>query len=164
VETCEPAARYGRERFGLDIRATILEKAGLESGSFDLIHASHLIEHLNDPRAFVDELLRLCSPGGAIILTTPNIAGLQARILGSEWRSAIYDHLYLFSTRTLDALLAGRGLRVVRTATWGGWAAGLEPSFIKRPLDFLAKRLGFGDVMAFLCRRETLRSGGGNRV
>jgi len=151
VEPCEPAALFGRETFGLDIRVTVLEKASLPSRAFDVVHASHVIEHLNDPALFLAEAQRLIVPGGRLIVTTPNIDGLQARILGSRWRSAIYDHLYLFSKKNLKLLLERNGFEVIRTATWGGWAAGLRPAFIKKPFDRAVKAIGLGDVMAFLC-------------
>lgn len=152
VEPCEPAARHAREVLGLDVRPLVLEEAGFASGEFDLVHASHLIEHLNEPGAFLDEARRILRPGGFLVVTTPNAQGLQARLLGAEWRSAIYDHLYLFSKTTLPLLLRAHGFEVLRLVTWGGWAAGLRPAFLKPALDRLAKRLGFGDVMALLCR------------
>ena len=51
----------------------------------------------------------MLAPGGILALTTPNADGFQARLLGPEWRSAIYDHLYLFSLRTLASLLESHG-------------------------------------------------------
>ena len=163
VEPCEPAARYGRERYGLDIRATVLEKADLEPGSFDIVHASHVIEHLNDPRTLLHEARRLLIPSGRLILTTPNLDGFQARVLGGAWRSAIFDHLYLFSARSLRAMLEETGFRVERMVTWGGWARGLRPAFIKPALDSLVKPLGLGDVMAFLCSVDTRKDRGAGR-
>ena len=152
VEPCEPAARYGREVFGLDIRSTVLEKADLPTRSFDIVHASHLIEHLNEPARFIDVAETLIAGDGYMILTTPNAEGFQARFLGAKWRSAIYDHLYLFSKADLTQLLRKHGFEVLRSITWGGWAAGLKPRAAKKPLDKLAKSLGWGDVMALLCR------------
>jgi 2-polyprenyl-3-methyl-5-hydroxy-6-metoxy-1,4-benzoquinol methylase len=152
VEACAPAAAYGRERFGLDIRPTTLEAARLPAASFEVVHASHLIEHLNDPAAFLAEALRLLAPGGLLLLTTPNVDGFQAKLSGAEWRSAIYDHLYLFSKRTLSALLAEAGFDILATMSWGGWPRGRKPAFLKVPLDRAAKRLDRGDVMAFMAR------------
>ena len=153
LDACKPAVLHGRERFGLDLREGVLEEAGLEAGSFDLVHASHLIEHLNEPRDFLAEALGLLAPEGRLLLTTPNIGGFQARLLGSGWRSAINDHLYLFSKKTLAALIEASGGSILASVTWGGWAAGLRPAFIKGPLDRAAKLVGQGDVMALLCRR-----------
>lgn len=153
VELCEPAAAYGRARFRLAIHGGTLESAKFESETFEFVHASHLIEHLNEPLEFLAELSRITVPGGLLMLTTPNVDGLQARLFGSDWRSAIYDHLYLFSSRTLEKLMNKAGFKVLRRITWGGWARGLKPGFLKRPLDAWAKALGFGDVVAMLALR-----------
>jgi hypothetical protein len=84
------------------------------------------------------------------VATTPNIDGLQARLFRERWRSAIADHLCLFSKKTLRRLLAASGFRVLKTQTWGGLAAGTAPGWLKRSADLLAKRLGFGDVVLML--------------
>jgi SAM-dependent methyltransferase len=146
VELSGPQAAYCRSR-GLDVHSGRLEECSFPAGSFDAILASHLIEHLNDPGNFVREAGRILKPGGRLYISTPNISGLQARLFRGRWRSAIFDHLYLFSVRTLRLLLEGAGFRVERIVTWGGLAAGLAPGWIKKIFDTLAKPWGFGDVM-----------------
>jgi len=148
-----PAAGYAQKERGLDIRNLPLEEIGFPDSSFDIVHASHLIEHLNAPRSFLTETYRVLKSGGRIFLTTPNISGFQARLLGPRWRSAIFDHLYLFSVRTLTNLLKSTGFKIEKVSTWGGLAAGLAPSWLKKPADFLAKRLSFGDVMIVRARK-----------
>jgi len=148
VEACAESAAYGSEHFGLDIRPTTLEAAGLGASRFDVVHASHLIEHLNDPAGFLSEVRGLLRPGGLLFLTTPNADGFQARLLGKAWRSAINDHLYLFSAGTLRSMLERKGFTVEGSITWGGWARGLPLAFLKPSLDRAAKRHGAGDVMA----------------
>jgi 2-polyprenyl-3-methyl-5-hydroxy-6-metoxy-1,4-benzoquinol methylase len=153
VEICAESARYGIARRRVPIFIGPLEAAAFPDGSFSFIHFSHLIEHVPDPYSFLSEVKRVLAPGGYAIITTPNIAGLQARLFRSSWRSAIPDHLFLFSTRTLRRLLARTGLEVRRQVTWGGLARGTAPDWIKKPVDVLAKRLGFGDVMLFLATK-----------
>jgi SAM-dependent methyltransferase len=148
VELSGPQAEYCKHR-GLDVRRGTLEECSFSAASFDVVLASHLIEHLNYPDSFVREVRRILKPGGRFYVTTPNIRGFQARFFKSRWRSAIFDHLYLFSIRTLRLLLEQRGFRVERIVTWGGLAAGLAPGWIKKILDTLAKSWGFGDVMIF---------------
>jgi 2-polyprenyl-3-methyl-5-hydroxy-6-metoxy-1,4-benzoquinol methylase len=142
-----PSAEYARTKRGLDVRSLSLEESRFPDGYFDLFLASHLIEHLNDPRSFVHEAWRVTQPGGRIFITTPNIAGFQARLFGSRWRSAIFDHLYLFSVRTLKALLAHAGFTVEGVFTWGGLAAGTAPRRLKKFIDRAVKPLSAGDVM-----------------
>jgi 2-polyprenyl-3-methyl-5-hydroxy-6-metoxy-1,4-benzoquinol methylase len=142
-----PCAEYARYEKKLDVRSIPLEENNFKQGSFDIILASHLIEHLNDPRCFLEETNRILKNNGYIFITTPNINGLQARLYGGRWRSAIFDHLYLFSVQTLKKMLQRTGFLVQGVHTWGGIAAGFAPLWIKKPADILAKRLGFGDVM-----------------
>ena len=152
VEVCVPAAEYGREVRGCDIFVGTLEQAGFEPSLFDVVHCSHLIEHLTDPSSFVNEVRRALNPNGHFLVTTPNVSGMQARIFGSRWRSAIADHMVLFSKSTLRRLLEDHGFEVLKIVTWGGLGKGTAPRRLKMAADALAKPLGFGDVMAILAR------------
>lgn len=152
VEISAQQADYARARRGLEVSALPLEENHFNGESFSLVYASHLIEHLNAPADFLREVRRILSPSGRLIVTTPNIDGFQARLFGKRWRSAIFDHLYLFSKKTLSRLLRETGFAAEKTVTWGGIAQGFAPPKIKRVMDIAAKRFGFGDVMLFVCR------------
>jgi 2-polyprenyl-3-methyl-5-hydroxy-6-metoxy-1,4-benzoquinol methylase len=142
-----PAAEYARNVRKLDVRSLPLEEIKFPGESFDVILASHLIEHLNDPFSFLNEISRILKEEGALFLTTPNISGFQAFVYRRKWRSAIFDHLYLFSKSTLKKLLTKTGFKTKRILTWGGIASGLAHPIIKKCADFLAKFFNFGDVM-----------------
>jgi 2-polyprenyl-3-methyl-5-hydroxy-6-metoxy-1,4-benzoquinol methylase len=153
VEICAPAAEYGMRERGVPIEIATLEESALPAGSFDVVHLSHLIEHVPDPRAFLAEAARVTRAGGHLIMVTPDIAGFQARLFGRRWRSAIADHLHLFSYRVLRRLVEEAGFEVVKKRSWGGIAAGMAPAPIKRAADTWAKRLNVGDVMIIHARR-----------
>jgi 2-polyprenyl-3-methyl-5-hydroxy-6-metoxy-1,4-benzoquinol methylase len=148
-----PSAKYARNERGLDIRSQTLEDCRFPPESFDLAHASHLVEHLNNPGTFIREVWQLLRRGGYFMLTTPNIDGFQARLLGKRWRSAIFDHLYLFSIRTITAMLKTQGFITEGIYTWGGLAAGITPLPLKTFADKAAKALGLGDVMLVKARK-----------
>jgi 2-polyprenyl-3-methyl-5-hydroxy-6-metoxy-1,4-benzoquinol methylase len=154
VDVCRESAEYGREHRGVDIFPGTLEEARMKDGAFGAVHFSHLIEHVPDPRAFLGEVHRIIAPGGYAVITTPNIAGFQARLFGKGWRSAIADHLVLFSRSTLVRLVQESGFDVRQSVTWGGLAIGTAPGFIKFPMDRLAKRFGFGDVVMVLAAKR----------
>jgi SAM-dependent methyltransferase len=147
VEISTPQAGYARRERKLEVWTEPLETVCFPEQGFDAVLASHLIEHLNRPEVLVREVRRILKKDGRFFVTTPNIAGFQARLFREKWRSAIFDHLYLFSAKTLSALLARGGFRVERLVTWGGLAAGLAPLPVKRFADRAAKLLGSGDVM-----------------
>jgi SAM-dependent methyltransferase len=147
IEISGPQAEYARRVRGLEILELPLEESRLPDRFFRAVLASHLIEHLNNPASFVREAGRVLAPGGRLYVSTPNIAGFQARLFRERWRSAIFDHLYLFSVRTLSALLRSAGFTVEKIQTWGGLAAGTAPALVKHLADRAAKRFGFGDVM-----------------
>lgn len=50
------------------------------ASEFDLITSVEVIEHLENPSAFLRGIARLLRPGGAAILTTPNIENVAARL------------------------------------------------------------------------------------
>ncbi|HUI69473.1 MAG TPA: class I SAM-dependent methyltransferase, partial [Spirochaetia bacterium] len=154
VDICRESAEYGRTHRGVDIFPGTLQEAGFPDASFSVIHFSHLIEHVPDPRGFLTDVLRILKPGGLAVITTPNVDGFQARLFKTGWRSAIADHLVLFSRRTLGRVLNESGFRTLTTVTWGGLAVGTAPTVIKKPVDRLAKKLGFGDVVLFLTEKR----------
>jgi len=148
-----PCADYAKKERKLDVRNIPLEECKFPSESFDIVLASHLIEHLNNPKSFLDEIYRILKSGGYCFITTPNISSFQARIFGNRWRSAIFDHLYLFSKKTLSKMMKDAGLKIESIHTWGGLAAGIAPGWLKRAADKMAKRLGCGDVMIVRARK-----------
>ena len=150
VEVCEPAARYGIEHRGVPISVGTLDEVEFGERRFTAVHFSHVIEHVPDPRGFLARVRRVLRPGGLGVVVTPNTAGLQARLFGASWRSAIADHVNLFSRRNLVRLLQESGFSVLATQTWGGLGVGTAPAWIKAPVDGAAKRLGFGDVVLAL--------------
>jgi 2-polyprenyl-3-methyl-5-hydroxy-6-metoxy-1,4-benzoquinol methylase len=60
------------------IEADLNHPIALPDGSFDLIVAIEVIEHLENPRAAVREMARLLTPGGLLVLTTPNQESLRS--------------------------------------------------------------------------------------
>ena len=154
VEISRPQAAYAVEKRKLDVRCFPLEENQFPAASFDLVLASHLIEHLNDPNALIAEVHRILAPEGYFFVTTPNISGFQARFFRERWRSLIFDHLYLFSRKTLSRMLRERGFVIEKIVRWGGLAAGTAPKPVKRLFDKAAKYFGFGDVMIIRARRN----------
>src|SRR6478609_10991689 len=54
------------------VQGDLNERLPLGDGSFDLIVAAEVIEHLENPRAMCREIFRLLRPGGRFVVSTPN--------------------------------------------------------------------------------------------
>lgn len=92
--------------------------------SYDVVTNLLVIEHIADVKGFVATLIRLCRPGGLLIVTTNDEQSLlysTARSLRHWGYAAAYDRLYSrhhlnhFSVPTLRLLLEQHGLRVTKT-------------------------------------------------
>jgi polysaccharide deacetylase family protein (PEP-CTERM system associated) len=85
-------------------------------GRADLVIAGEVIEHLDDPGAFLDGVHELVAPGGRLVVTTPNAYGLL-NVLASVARREVNhpDHVVMFTWRTLTNLAARHGWQVVDT-------------------------------------------------
>ena len=87
--------------------------------AFDLVVAMDVIEHVPEPRRWLDDLLRVLRPGGALMLTTPNYASwslrtIEATILEAIARAQGFSRRYLHPSKMNAALLGGL-LRDART-------------------------------------------------
>jgi SAM-dependent methyltransferase len=100
-----------------DIRSAIREgvftEADFEPFSFDLICCFQTLEHIPDPRAFVEASRRLLRPGGMLVVITHDYKALINRALGR--RSPIIDieHLQLFCKPSLSYLMKEGGLKII---------------------------------------------------
>lgn len=101
-----------------------VEEQQLEPKSFDAIVMWDVIEHIWDPEPVCRSLVGLIKPGGAFVLSTPDIGAITARLMRSRWAFMTPpEHLSFFSTTSLDYLLEQKlGLTTVSSTASGKWA------------------------------------------
>jgi 2-polyprenyl-3-methyl-5-hydroxy-6-metoxy-1,4-benzoquinol methylase len=93
-----------------DVHLGPLEAIELEPASFDVVSMTEVLEHVADPAAALRAAAVVLRPGGLLLATTPNGAGLSVRLLGD--RSSLVappEHLQLLTVRGVRALLSGAG-------------------------------------------------------
>ena len=84
------------------------------NASFDVVLSTEVIEHLPDPAAAVKEFARVLTPGGHLVLSTPNRLWQGPVRLASALRLRPYDGLENFMRpRELRQAAAGAGLDLV---------------------------------------------------
>jgi len=125
VEPSAWAAEEGRRRHGVTIHATTLDRAPIEAGSCDAIHANHVLEHVVDPVALLTSAARLLRSGGRLVVEVPQELRrpLFDRVLGGL-HPALYParapdptHVEFFSAAGLRAAAGRAGLEVERVET-----------------------------------------------
>ena len=164
VEPSRWAAAEAKRRFGVEVKVVGFLEAALPDASFDVVAAVDVIEHLEDPVAFIRECRRVLKPGGVLYLMTPDIESLSARLLGGSWWGLRPVHIYYFSRRTLGDLLKREGLEVElvrsfgRIFSLGYWASRLKnyPSYLTRPILAVISALGLEDKIFYLNTRDSL--------
>ena len=75
-------AHFGSHFFKADLKS-YKSKEGYNK-KYDIIIATELIEHLEKPREFIEECLRLLKKDGRIIISTPNMDYYRKRVWGTE--------------------------------------------------------------------------------
>jgi SAM-dependent methyltransferase len=123
VDVDDRAVAVARRR-GLDARAGTIAEVGLDDGSFDLVVASHVIEHVHDPVELLAQARRALRPGGRLVVMTPNARAPLLGWHGARWRALDPPrHLAIFAASGLGLLAARAGFRDVQVTTTARAAA-----------------------------------------
>lgn len=119
------AARYARERVGVEVRLGTLPAVRLEQGRFDAVTMMDLIEHERAPEATLAEAARVTRRGGLLAIATPDAAAPLGRLLGRRWPEVmrVPAHLVLFSQRGLATLVERSGFEVIGSHSLGKTAS-----------------------------------------
>ena len=93
----------------------VLESPPFPAGSLAGLTMFHVLEHLYDPRAYLETAHRLLAPDGRLIVQVPNAASWQCRLLGRRWNGMdVPRHLSDFRASDVVKLMEQSGFEVVR--------------------------------------------------
>ena len=117
---------------GRCFRGTLDDVEELAGRRFDVIFASHLIEHILKPQDFIETLIPHLNEGGIVMFVTPNISSWLARVSGRRWVSfKIPEHVAYYTPATISHLLESAGLEVVA----------IDPAYQYYRLPFLMSKI-----------------------
>ncbi|HEX8149724.1 MAG TPA: class I SAM-dependent methyltransferase [Pyrinomonadaceae bacterium] len=166
VRGCElssKAVAFCRSK-GLDVVEGKSPGMPLPRQAFDMVVTRHVIEHVSDPRLFVEELVQLAKPGGLIVIVTEDAYITQYawdrfrhKLAGKipNYRSST-DHTFVFQGGHLRTLLADAGCGDVRTKSfsYGSMNESWHWRLYKNLFRTLDKLTGHGEfLMAVGCRK-----------
>ncbi len=113
LEPDETARENALELYGLELDSS--EKLFLLPGeSFDAITMWHVLEHVHDQHAYINQIKNLLKPGGKLFIAVPNHTCYDEEIYKEFW--AAYDvprHLYHFSPGSMKELLSLHGFDII---------------------------------------------------
>lgn len=126
VDIDTEAIDFGRSRLKVDIIKESIDSLDtvLPHGSFDVITAWTVLEHLSMPSNCCQQVYTLLKHGGVFAGAVPNIGGILARMRGARWHLMIPpEHLQYFNTLSMKRMLAEAGLVPVFVGTVPLYAA-----------------------------------------
>jgi 2-polyprenyl-3-methyl-5-hydroxy-6-metoxy-1,4-benzoquinol methylase len=116
---------------GLSVIEKRVEEITNEVGDVDVAVAFEVIEHLFEPRLFVEQCARLVKPGGLLALSCPNGQGFDITLLGNLSLAIDPEHVNLFNPQALSLLVESCGFEVVDVATPGR----LDAEFVRAAVE-----------------------------
>jgi len=117
VEVNTEACKIGRKK-GLEIQNSTLEEYAT-ADKFDIIRASHVIEHTPNAHKFVKKISTLSKPSALILIYTPNADSFSRKIFGSDWEGFYDDtHFTIFNNKSLKELFRKYGFSLVSSDSY----------------------------------------------
>ncbi len=101
-------------RSGLEMHNGSLESSPFQKDRFNCITMFDLIEHITNPHTIIQKTKELLKKDGVLVINTPNIGSLYAKVLGKNWHLLCPpEHLILFNKKSITYLLNEYGFEVL---------------------------------------------------
>lgn len=154
VEGVEPSAwavAQGRTS-GINLHHGYFPDAVSANKKFDVVTVLDVIEHVGRPVELLEACREHLNPGGLLVVITPDIGSVTARLLGRRWWHFRFAHIGYFSRRTMRAALGITGFRtdMVEPYTW--WFQG------EYLIERVAQYVPGGPLLARIAHSHALRS------
>lgn len=115
----------------------------LSEERFDCCIATHVIEHVYQPAEFMRNLFDRLDPGGALVISTPDMGSLWRRALGRRWPSfKIPEHVGFYDEPCLRRLFMQTGFTEIERL----------PYLHAFPLSLALKSLGLPSLHSMTAR------------
>ena len=127
MDASGPALDYAASRGITVLRGNFLEH-DFRTQRFEAITFWAVLEHLMEPRSFLEKACSILKPGGHCFVLVPNLRSLAVRSLGVRYRYIYPQHLNYFTRSTLTRLVEERFAMVELCSThfnpvviWQDW-------------------------------------------
>lgn len=144
------AAAAARATHGVDVQVGTIDEVVASGRCFDVVTASHVIEHVPDPLQFLTQCRRLLNRGGSVVLRTPNAASVGHRRYSQAWRGLEPPrHLHIFTPAALVSAARAAGFDQIECFTSSAGAEGIlvASHFLRRRHSFRPQELTAMEVL-----------------
>jgi 2-polyprenyl-3-methyl-5-hydroxy-6-metoxy-1,4-benzoquinol methylase len=150
VEISEPMAEETARQLGVPV-VTSIEKLP-EGAVYDAVTLWEVVEHFREPVAELRRLAQRLRPGGALMLSTPNVGHWQAMNAPDAWNLFCPPaHLVLFTDVSLKVALEKAGYSGIRI--WKVSPLPPLPKWLEKSTAPLARRLADGSARPWMLAR-----------
>lgn len=115
VHGVEPNASARKKAFEKNI-ALKSEISEISSNYFDVISMWHVLEHVKNPKEYIETLKARLNENGILVVAVPNYKSYDAEHYKNFW--AAYDvprHLWHFSRKGIEELFSSSGFSLIKT-------------------------------------------------
>lgn len=105
IEPSRWAVETAAKKYGLHLYLGSFEDFKGNGNQYDAITLIDILEHTPEPRKIVVKARELLKPDGIIVIVTPDIESLAARLAGRRWWHFRPGHLGYFHRKSLQTLL-----------------------------------------------------------
>ncbi|MBN2325830.1 MAG: methyltransferase domain-containing protein [Candidatus Omnitrophica bacterium] len=115
VDRSGEAIRFCRLRNAANVRQAEIIALPFDNEAFDLATALDVLEHIPDDRKAVSEIVRVCKPGGHVLITVPVFPSLWCE------HDEINQHVRRYEPPRIRALASEQGLTIVHQSFMNTW-------------------------------------------
>lgn len=140
IEPNKQLAYYAKKHFKISVKSKLTKQ--LSDDYFDVVTLWDVLEHLQNPKSILETITKKIKKNGLLIISTPNVNSLFAKIFSKYWWFYLGVHLYYFSPKTIRLLLEQLGYVIIS----------IKPHSQILGLDYLIYRLKPYGVIYKICK------------
>jgi SAM-dependent methyltransferase len=134
VEPSRALAERARVAHGVDVVHGAFPHPALAGRQFDVVFLADVLEHVADPVALLVAARDALAPHGLLVVVTPDLGSVAARLLRGRWWHFRLAHVGYFDHHSLVTATSRAGL---------AWAQAARARWFL-PVGYLAERLAAG--------------------
>lgn len=116
MDVSGPALDYAASRGITVLRGNFLDH-NFGNQRFDAVTFWAVLEHLLQPKSFLDKAGSILKPNGRCFVLVPNMSSLAVRLLGMRYRYIYPQHLNYFSRSTLNRMVEQEGFAIAESCS-----------------------------------------------